>query len=41
MPFERMARAVAPYLVPLMAVLALITIWPSATTFLPSLLMGR
>lgn len=40
-PFERMARAVAPYLVPLIAVLALITIWPSVTTFLPSLLMGR
>jgi tripartite ATP-independent transporter DctM subunit len=40
-PFERMARAVLPYLVPLFAVLALITLWPPATTFLPKLLLGR
>ena len=40
-PFERMARAVLPYLVPLFAVLALITVWPAATTFLPSVLLGR
>jgi tripartite ATP-independent transporter DctM subunit len=40
-PFERMARAVLPYLVPLFAVLALITIWPDVTTLLPSLLLGR
>jgi TRAP-type C4-dicarboxylate transport system permease large subunit len=36
-----MARAVLPYLVPLFAVLALITIWPDVTTLLPSLLLGR
>jgi tripartite ATP-independent transporter DctM subunit len=40
-PFERMARAVLPYLVPLFAVLALITVWPAVTTFLPRLLLGR
>ncbi len=40
-PFERMARAVVPYLVPLFAVLALVTLWPAVTTFLPKLLLGR
>jgi tripartite ATP-independent transporter DctM subunit len=40
-PFERMARAVAPYLVPLIAVLAMITLWPPLTTWLPTLLLGR
>jgi tripartite ATP-independent transporter DctM subunit len=40
-PFERMARAVVPYLVPLFAALALITVWPAVTTALPSLLLGR
>jgi tripartite ATP-independent transporter DctM subunit len=40
-PFERMARAVTPYLVPLVAVLALITLWPPLTTWLPSLLLRR
>ena len=40
-PFEAMARAVVPYLVPLIAVLALCTVWPAVTTFLPSLLMSR
>jgi len=40
-PFERTARAVLPYLVPLLAVLALITVWPALTTFLPSVLLGR
>jgi TRAP-type C4-dicarboxylate transport system permease large subunit len=40
-PFERMARAVLPYLVPLLAVLVLITVWPAVTTLLPSLLLGR
>jgi len=40
-PFERIARAVLPYLVPLFAVLALITVWPAVTTFLPSVLLGR
>jgi tripartite ATP-independent transporter DctM subunit len=40
-PFERMARAVLPYLVPLFGVLALITLWPAVTTWLPSVLMGK
>jgi TRAP-type C4-dicarboxylate transport system permease large subunit len=40
-PFERLARAVVPYLVPLIAVLAMITLWPPLTTFLPKLLLGR
>jgi tripartite ATP-independent transporter DctM subunit len=40
-PFERLARAVLPYLVPLIAVLGMITVWPPLTTFLPKLLLGR
>jgi tripartite ATP-independent transporter DctM subunit len=40
-PFENLVRAVAPYLVPLFAVLAMITLWPPLTTWLPSLLLGR
>jgi tripartite ATP-independent transporter DctM subunit len=40
-PFERMARAVLPYLVPLFAVLAIATVFPAVTTWLPSALMGR
>jgi tripartite ATP-independent transporter DctM subunit len=40
-PFERMARAVVPYLVPLFAVLALITLWPAVTTTLPGMLLGK
>ena len=40
-PFDRIARAVLPYLVPLFAVLALCTFWPAVTTFLPGLLLGR
>ena len=40
-PFDRMARAVLPYLVPLFAVLALCTFWPDVTTLLPRLLLGR
>ena len=40
-PFERMARAVLPYLVPLFVVLALITLFPPLTTALPKLMMGR
>jgi len=39
--FDRMARAVLPYLIPLCAVLALITLWPPLTTFVPKLLLGR
>jgi tripartite ATP-independent transporter DctM subunit len=39
-PFERMARAVVPWLVPLFAVLVLITVWPAVTTAVPRLVMG-
>ena len=38
--FERVARATFPFLIPLLIVLLLITIFPQLTTFLPSLLMG-
>ncbi len=34
-PFDRMCRAVAPFLIPLIAVLILITVWPPLTTWLP------
>jgi tripartite ATP-independent transporter DctM subunit len=40
-PFDRIARAVLPYLVPLVAVLVLCTLWPPLTTFLPKLLLGK
>jgi tripartite ATP-independent transporter DctM subunit len=39
--FERMSRAILPYLVPLLVVLAAITYWPPLTTFLPRLVIGR
>jgi tripartite ATP-independent transporter DctM subunit len=41
LPFERVARATAPFLVPLIAVLAAITLWPPLTTWLPGLVFGR
>jgi len=40
-PFDRLARATLPYLWALIAVLALITVWPAATTFLPHLLLEK
>jgi len=40
-PFDRLARATLPYLWALIAVLALITVWPAATTFLPHLLLDK
>jgi tripartite ATP-independent transporter DctM subunit len=39
--FEAMSRAILPWLMPLLAVLAAITLWPPLTTFLPRLLMGK
>ncbi len=39
--FERMSRAIVPFLIPLLVVLAAITLWPPLTTWLPSLLIGR
>jgi len=40
-PFDRLARATAPYLIPLVGVLVLCTLWPPLTTFLPKALLGR
>lgn len=39
--FEAMSRAIIPWLIPLVAVLIAITLWPPLTTFLPKLVMGR
>jgi tripartite ATP-independent transporter DctM subunit len=39
--FETMSRAILPWLVPLLIVLALITVWPPLTLWLPHFLMGR
>ena len=39
--FERMSRAILPYLVPLLVVLAAIAYWPPLTTWLPRLVIGR
>jgi len=39
-PFERIVRATLPFLIPLLAVLALITFCPPVVTWLPKLVMG-
>ena len=39
--FESMSRAIVPWLMPLLAVLVAITLWPPLTTWLPNLVMGR
>ena len=39
--FAAMSRAIVPWLVPLLAVLLAITLWPPLTTWLPKLVMGR
>jgi tripartite ATP-independent transporter DctM subunit len=39
--FERMARAIVPFLVPLVVVLAASTLWPPLTTWLPQLTIGK
>jgi tripartite ATP-independent transporter DctM subunit len=39
--FEAMSRAILPWLMPLIAVLVAITLWPPLTTWLPKLVMGR
>jgi tripartite ATP-independent transporter DctM subunit len=39
--FESMSRAIIPWLMPLLAVLVAITLWPPLTTWLPRLMMGR
>ncbi len=37
--YEAMSRAILPWLVPLLCVLALVTVFPPLTTYLPNLLM--
>jgi tripartite ATP-independent transporter DctM subunit len=39
--YETMARAVLPWLIPLLIVLAAITVWPPLTTWLPHVLMDH
>ena len=39
--FEAMSRAILPWLMPLLAVLVAITLWPPLTTWLPNLVLGR
>jgi tripartite ATP-independent transporter DctM subunit len=38
--FEQISRAILPWLVPLLLVLAAITVWPPLTLWLPGLVMG-
>ena len=38
--FETMSKAILPWLVPLLVVLVLITLWPPLTTWLPNHVMG-
>jgi len=38
--FERVTKATAPFIIPLLVVLLLITLFPILTTFLPKLLLG-
>ncbi len=38
--FEKMSKAILPWLVPLLIVLAMITVWPHFTLWLPDLVMG-
>ena len=40
LPFEVVTRATAPFLVPLIAVLALITVFPELVLWLPRLVLG-
>jgi TRAP-type C4-dicarboxylate transport system permease large subunit len=40
LPFEPVTRATAPFLVPLVAVLGLITVFPSLVLILPRLVLG-
>jgi tripartite ATP-independent transporter DctM subunit len=39
--FERVTRATLPFLVPLLVVLAAVSLWPPLTTWLPRLVLGR
>jgi tripartite ATP-independent transporter DctM subunit len=39
--FEAIVKSTLPFLVPLLVVLAMITLWPPLTTWLPGALLGR
>jgi tripartite ATP-independent transporter DctM subunit len=39
--YETLSRAVLPWLVPLLVVLIMITLWPPLTMFLPTLVLGK
>jgi tripartite ATP-independent transporter DctM subunit len=39
--FEKISRAILPWLIPLLIVLVAITVWPALTLWLPARLMGR
>jgi hypothetical protein len=39
--FERVLKATAPFLIPLIVVLWLVSYFPPLTTFIPNLLMGK
>jgi tripartite ATP-independent transporter DctM subunit len=39
--FERVTRATLPFLVPLLVVLAMVTLWPPLSTGLPNLILGK
>jgi tripartite ATP-independent transporter DctM subunit len=39
--FEAMSRAIVPWLLPLLAVLMAVTLWPPLTVWLPSVVMGK
>lgn len=40
-PFDRLVRAVVPFIIPVVAVVVLILIFPELATFLPNLIMGK
>jgi TRAP-type C4-dicarboxylate transport system permease large subunit len=40
MPFDRLARAIVPWLAPLVAVLLAVTLYPPLATWLPRLVLG-
>ncbi|MCC0029219.1 MAG: TRAP transporter large permease [Brucellaceae bacterium] len=39
--FEAMSRAIVPWLLPLMAVLLMLSLWPALTTWLPGVVFGN
>ncbi|WP_262328852.1 TRAP transporter large permease [Bosea sp. BH3] len=39
--FEAMSKAIMPWLIPLLATLVAITLWPPLSTWLPNLVMGK